>query len=117
MEILVAAKEAVEANWKNSLWTVVSTKMEELGARKYPSELPPQGVQKDGGNGYTQVSFGFPAQGVQEDGGSRYYRWGLQLSGKCANGAYSKPKVSTSTNDEVKIEDVGAEAEAEAAGA
>lgn len=39
MEILVAAKEAVEANWKNSLWTLVSTKMEELGARKYPSDF------------------------------------------------------------------------------
>ncbi|KAL9000471.1 MAG: hypothetical protein Q9169_000988 [Polycauliona sp. 2 TL-2023] len=38
-EILLAAKAAIEANWKNSLWTLVAAKMEELGARKLPTDF------------------------------------------------------------------------------
>ncbi|KAL8697362.1 MAG: hypothetical protein Q9224_002354 [Gallowayella concinna] len=37
--MLVAAKEAVEANWKNTMWAAISNKMEEMGARKFPSEF------------------------------------------------------------------------------
>ncbi|KAL8800872.1 MAG: hypothetical protein Q9182_004846 [Xanthomendoza sp. 2 TL-2023] len=38
-EMLVAAKEAVEANWRNTMWSAISAKMEEMGARKYPSDF------------------------------------------------------------------------------
>ncbi|KAL8672846.1 MAG: hypothetical protein Q9168_002722 [Polycauliona sp. 1 TL-2023] len=38
-EILLAAKAAVEANWKSNLWILVASKMEELGARKLPTDF------------------------------------------------------------------------------
>ncbi|KAL8642579.1 MAG: hypothetical protein Q9226_008493, partial [Calogaya cf. arnoldii] len=38
-KILLAAKEAVEANWNDSLWGLVATKMEEMGACKYRSDF------------------------------------------------------------------------------
>ncbi|KAL8643664.1 MAG: hypothetical protein Q9226_008204 [Calogaya cf. arnoldii] len=38
-ETLLAAKEAVEANWKNALWGLVASKMEEMGGRKYPADF------------------------------------------------------------------------------
>ncbi|KAL8814348.1 MAG: hypothetical protein Q9223_006414 [Gallowayella weberi] len=38
-EMLVAAKEAVEANWRNTMWSAISTKMEEMGTRKYPADF------------------------------------------------------------------------------
>ncbi|KAL8782141.1 MAG: hypothetical protein Q9213_005645 [Squamulea squamosa] len=37
-ETLLAAKEAVETNWKNTMWAAVSTKMEQMGARKFPAD-------------------------------------------------------------------------------
>lgn len=38
-DILVAAKEAVEANWKTMMWSAISTKMEAMGAWKFPPEF------------------------------------------------------------------------------
>ncbi|KAL8849773.1 MAG: hypothetical protein Q9221_005256 [Calogaya cf. arnoldii] len=38
-EILVAAKQAVEDNWKTMMWSAISTKMEAMGARKFPPEF------------------------------------------------------------------------------
>ncbi|KAI4260693.1 MAG: hypothetical protein L6R42_003934, partial [Xanthoria sp. 1 TBL-2021] len=38
-DILVAAKEAVEANWKTMMWSTISIKMEAMGARKFPPEF------------------------------------------------------------------------------
>ncbi|KAL8903142.1 MAG: hypothetical protein Q9171_007502 [Xanthocarpia ochracea] len=38
-ETLLAAKEAVEANWKNTMWTAVSIKMADMGAGKYPPDF------------------------------------------------------------------------------
>ncbi|KAL8684789.1 MAG: hypothetical protein Q9218_008135 [Villophora microphyllina] len=37
--ILAAAKAEIEANWKNSKWHSIATKMEEKGAKKYPVEF------------------------------------------------------------------------------
>ncbi|KAL9575865.1 MAG: hypothetical protein Q9212_007620, partial [Teloschistes hypoglaucus] len=42
-EILLAAKHEVEANWKNSKWVSIAAKMEEKGAKKYPTEF----IQKE----------------------------------------------------------------------
>ncbi|KAI4250951.1 MAG: hypothetical protein LQ352_005161 [Teloschistes flavicans] len=38
-EILLAAKHEVETNWKNSKWVSIAVKMEENGAKKYPTEF------------------------------------------------------------------------------
>ncbi|KAL8912277.1 MAG: hypothetical protein Q9172_007526 [Xanthocarpia lactea] len=38
-ETLLAAKEAVEANWKNTMWQAISTKMAEMGSRKLPPDF------------------------------------------------------------------------------
>ncbi|KAI4265328.1 MAG: hypothetical protein L6R38_009504 [Xanthoria sp. 2 TBL-2021] len=89
-QILVAAKEAVEANLKNSLWTLVSTKMEEMGARKYPSDFLYKEFKKMEGAGSTAAN---------------------------PHGAYAptapvapKTKASASANGEVKAEEDDAEA-------
>ncbi|KAL8711878.1 MAG: hypothetical protein Q9220_003822 [cf. Caloplaca sp. 1 TL-2023] len=38
-EKLLAAKAAVEANWKTTKWLLIATKLEELTGNKYPSEF------------------------------------------------------------------------------
>ncbi|KAL8725067.1 MAG: hypothetical protein Q9166_007598 [cf. Caloplaca sp. 2 TL-2023] len=38
-DTLIAAKEAVEANWKATMWAAISSKMEEMGAGKYPGDF------------------------------------------------------------------------------
>ncbi|CAO1600234.1 hypothetical protein XANCAGTX0491_003934 [Xanthoria calcicola] len=83
-EVLVAAKEAVEANMKNTLWMLVAAKMEEMGTRKYPTDFLHKEFKK------------------------------MEAAGTTAphvNGVYAptapvepKPKTSTASEDEVKAE-------------
>ncbi|KAI4202291.1 MAG: hypothetical protein LQ350_002675 [Teloschistes chrysophthalmus] len=43
-ELLLAAKQEVESNWKNTKWISIVAKMEEMGAKKkYPTEF----IQKE----------------------------------------------------------------------
>ena len=92
-EMLLSAKAHLESNWKSSLWGLVSSKMEELGARKYPADFLAKEFRKMEAVGDTDA---IPA----------------------TIGAYApttpvapKGKSSAATNGHVKAEDGEAEAE------